>query len=391
MESHDDLLERRPDYPVLADRTYLISNSLGAMHRGTRDGLKRYADLWAERGVMAWDDWFPEMGRIADLVGSVIGAEPGTTILRANVADALNAVVSALPTSGPRRRIVCSAGDWPGSHYLWSMWAARHDRRVDVVPLAADGITVDAERIAEAVDDRTLAVSVSLVQFRTASLLDLEPLVAAAADRGALLIVDAYQAAGAVPVRMSELGVDICVGGSVKWLCGGPGNGWLAVRPVVAERLEPLAVGWISHERPFDFDFAPIQYAAGVGRFAGGTPNVPAAYAAEAGYAAVADIGVTRIRERSIALTQPIVEAALQRGVLVRSPIDPDRRGGHVTVDPAPGDDLAGRWIAQAMIDRGVIVDFRPGSGVRIAPHFYNTVDEGLHALDVLVTATSKA
>jgi kynureninase len=381
---HDELLKRRMDYPILDTCTYLVSNSLGAMHRGSREGLSSYADLWAGQGVVAWREWFPAMTRIADLVGAVLGAEPGTTLLRANVADALTAVASALPVDSPRRRVVCSAGDWPGTHYFWTEWARRHGGEIVVVPLAADGITVDADRIAAAVDDRTLAVSVSVVQFRTAALLDLEPVVAAAGRHGALLIADAYQAAGAVPVRVAELGVDVCIGGSVKWLCGGPGNGWLSVRRDLADQLAPASVGWISHARPFDFDFDAIDYAAGIGRFAGGTPNVPAAFAAQAGYAAVADIGVDAIRERSMSLTQPIVDAAVEHGWTVNSPIEATRRGGHVTVDPYRGDRAAGQGLTQALIDRGVVVDFRPGSGVRIAPHFYNDVEEGLHAIDVI-------
>jgi kynureninase len=148
--------------------------------------------------------------------------------------------------------------------------------------------------------------------------------------------------------------------------------------------MEPAAVGWISHARPFDFTVDDIEFAPGVMRFAGGTPNVAAALAAEPAYAAVAEAGVAAIRARSVTLTQPIVEAAVEAGFVVNSPSDPARRGGHVTVDPAPGDIVAGQAICEEMIRRRVIVDYRPGSGVRIAPHFYNDVSEGLHALSVM-------
>lgn len=381
---HEDLLERRGDYPILADCIYLVNNSLGAMHRGTAAGLAAYADSWATHGVSAWGEWFPAMGRIADLVGEAIGAEPGTTILRATVADALAAVMSCLSVNGPRRKVVTSAGDWPGSHYAWREWARHHGAEIVVVPLAGDGITPDAERIAAAVDDQTVAISVSVVQFRTAAVVDLDPLVAAAHRHGALLIADAYQAAGAVPVGTAARGVDVCVGGSVKWLCGGPGNGWLSVRSDLVDSLRPAAVGWISHERPFDFVFDDIAYAEGIGRFAGGTPNVPAAMAAEAAYAAVAEIGVERIRQRSLSLTQPIVEAALERGFTVNSPLDAKLRGGHVTVDPCPGDIPATERVAAELIARRVLIDHRPGSGIRIGPHFYNDLSEGLHAIEVM-------
>ncbi|HVW80716.1 MAG TPA: aminotransferase class V-fold PLP-dependent enzyme [Mycobacteriales bacterium] len=378
MVPHDDLLARRADYPILErSAAYLINNSLGAMHRGTPDRLAEYARLWESEGVVAWSTWFPEMTRVADLVGTVIGADAGTTILRQSVSDAMVAVASCLDFSGGRNRVVTTAADWPGTHYFWTEHCRRHGGEVVVVPFEEDGITVDSQRVADAVDERTCAVSVSLVQFRTSALLDLAPIQEAAHRREALLIVDAYQAAGAVPVGMSARGIDVCLGGSVKFLCGGPGNGWLSIRADLVGSLRPSAVGWISHRDPFAFAWDAIDYAPGIGRFAGGTPNVPAAYAASAGYQAIVEVGVQRIRERSQALTQLVVEAAVERGYDVRSPMDAARRGGHVTLDP--GD--AAR-VSEELIRRGVIVDYRPGSGIRIGPHFFTTEDECVAVID---------
>jgi kynureninase len=263
---------------------------------------------------------------------------------------------------------------------MWTEHLRRSGGELEVVPFESDGVTIDTERIVDAVDDRTLIVSVSLVQFRTSALLDLTPIRDAARERGATLVLDAYQAVGAVPVGVLANDVDICVGGSVKFLCGGPGNGWLYVRPDLVEDLRPSAVGWISHERPFDFDWAEISYAKGIGRFAGGTPNVPAAYAAAAGYEAIAEIGVPAIRERSQALTQLLVDGALERGFDVRSPRDPQRRGGHVTISLGDSE-----RVHQALIDRGYLVDHRPGSGIRVGPHFFNTAEECVAVLDEIV------
>jgi kynureninase len=369
---HADLLARRADYPILETSTaYLVNNSLGAVHRETRARLAAFADEWETQGASAWQDWFAEMSRVADLVGEVIGALPGTTVLRQSVADALVAVASAVDLTGSRQRVVTTAADWPGSHYFWTEHCRRYGGEVVVVPFEADGVTIDAQRVADAVDDRTAVVSVSLVQFRTSALLDLEPVRDAAHSHGALLVVDAYQAAGILPVEMADHDIDICLGGSVKYLCGGPGNGWLSIRPDLAETLRPAAVGWISHERPFDFEFDAIDYAPGIGRFMGGTPNVPAAYAGTPGFQAIVDVGVQRIRERSMGLTQLIVEDALQRGFTVVSPVDGSRRGGHVTVDP--GDALR---VHDELLARGYGVDYRPGSGIRIGPHFFSTEDE---------------
>jgi kynureninase len=369
---HDELLARRVDYPIL-DRTaaYLVSNSLGAMHRDTRTRLTEFADQWDADGVVAWSTWFSEMRRVADLVGEIIGAPPGTTVLRQSVADAIVAVASAVDLSGRRNRVVTTAADWPGTHYFWTEHCRRYGGEVVVVPFEPDGLSVDAARVAAAVDDRTAVVSVSLVQFRTSALLDLEPVRDAARRHGAMLVLDAYQAAGAVPIDVGTRDVDVCVGGSVKFLCGGPGNGWLYVRPDLAETLRPAAVGWISHARPFDFDSGEISYAPGVQRFAGGTPNVAAAYAAAPGYQAIVDIGIDRVRERSCALTQLLVTGAQERGITVLSPTDAARRGGHVTLDP--GDS---QRVHEVLVERGFVVDHRPGGGIRVGPHFYSSAEE---------------
>lgn len=374
---HEDLLARRDDYPILARSTYLINNSLGAMHRETRTRLQEYAGLWETRGVVAWEEWFPEMRRVADLVGATIGAPAGTTVLRANVADALVSVASCFTFTGARNRVVTTAADWPGSHYFWTEHCRNAGGELVVVPYDEGGLRVDVQRLVDAIDDRTLIVSVSHVQFRTSALLDLAPVVDAARRHGAVLLLDAYQSVGAVPVDVVGADVDVCLGGSVKFLCGGPGNGWLYVRPELAATLRPSAVGWISHAQPFAFDWADIDYAPGVMRFAGGTPNVPAAYAAAPGYQAIVDIGVDVIRARSLSLTQPLVESALERGFTVRSPYEPQRRGGHVTIDPGDAE-----RVHHELIARGFVVDYRPGSGIRVAPHFFNTADECMAVLD---------
>jgi kynureninase len=381
MSVHDDLLARRADYPVLGRKTYLVNNSLGAMHRGVRDSLASYADAWDTDGVEAWHDWLPHMMRVADLVGEIIGAPPGTTVMHQNVASLLGAVASCLDFSGPRNKVVTTAMDWPGSHYLWTEHA-RFGADLVVVP-SDDGVGVDAQRVVDAIDARTLVVSVSHVLFKSAYVMDLAPIVARAREVGALVVLDSYQAAGIVPFSVTDLGVDFCVGGSVKYLCGGPGNGWLYVAPGVAESLRPAQVGWFGHARPFDFEWSAVEYAKGAGRFAGGTPGVPAAHAAVPGYRAVLDAGVGRIRERSVSLTQPLLEGALERGFTVRSPHDPARRGGHVTIDP--GDS---QRVHDALLDRGFAVDHRPGVGIRVGPHFYNSADECTAILDEMSALT---
>jgi kynureninase len=373
--AHEDLLERRDDYPVLARKTYLASHTLGAMHRRTPQRLAEFTDLWAERGVVSWETWAPEVERVADLVGSLIGAPAGTTVLRQNVADLLGDLVTSFDWHGRRNRVVTSALEWPGSLHTWSQ-IGRLGGQALVVPGEPDGISFDVGRMVDAIDDRTLLVECSHVLFRTSTVVDLAPIVDRAHAVGALVVVDGYQAAGTLPVDVVALGADVYVGGSVKYLSGGPGNGWMHVNPDLVDRLEPVTTGWFGQAAPFSFD-PEDAYAAGIRRFAGGTPGVSAAYAAEPAYAALADIGMSRVRERSVSMTQPLLEAALERGFTVRSPHDPDRRGGHVTIDP--GDSAR---VHDALIARGTVVDHRPGVGIRVSPHFYNTLDEALGVLD---------
>ncbi|MDP9101156.1 MAG: aminotransferase class V-fold PLP-dependent enzyme [Actinomycetota bacterium] len=374
---HDDLLALRDDYPVLARTTYLASHTLGAMHRETPDRLAAYTRLWAERGVVAWDEWMPEMTRVADLVGSLVGAPAGTTVMRQNVADILGDVITSLDWSGERNRLVTSALDWPGSLNTFSQ-LPRLGGQTLVIEAEPDGIAFDLDRMLAAIDERTLLVACSHVLFRTSTVVDVAALVRRAHEVGALCLVDGYQAAGTLPVDVVALGADVYLGGSVKYLSGGPGNGWLYAAPDVSESLRPVTTGWFGTAAPFAFD-PELAYAPGVMRFAGGTPGVPAAYAAAPAYEALAGIGIARVRERSQSMTQPLVEAAIERGFTVRSPVEPTRRGGHVTIDP--GDSQA---VHDELHSRGFVVDHRPGVGIRVSPHFYNTLEETLSVLDAM-------
>ena len=365
MGAHEELLARRADYPVLAHKIYLANHTLGAMHRDTPRRLAEYTDRWAREGVLAWEEWALELERVADLVGSLVGAPAGTTVMRQNVADCLTDVATALPLDR-RPRIVLADLEWPGTRYLWSQYAPE----LAVVAVSDDGVHADLTRLAAAIDDRTAAVFVSQVFFRTATLNDVTPVVEAARRHGALAVLDAYQAAGAVPIDVAAAGVDVCVGGSVKFLCGGPGAGWMYVAPHALDVLAPRTPSWWGHARPFGFE-PEWEPAPGVMRFAGGTPGVPAAYAAEPGYRALAEIGMPVVRERSLSLTQPLVDAVQEHGWELRSPAEPQRRGGSVTFEPGDGE-----RVHDALVERGFVVDHRPGAGLRVGPHFFNTADE---------------
>ncbi len=316
-----DLLAYRDRFPILADTTYLISHSLGPMPREVEDRLAEYARMWRERGVRAWGEgWWQMPMTVGDQVGRIIGAPAGSTVMHQNVTVAEEVVLSCFGFAGERNRIVYEEGLFPSVRYVQQ---AQARRGAEVVVCEND------EAVAAAIDERTLLVPISHVLYKTGEIQDIDAVIRRAHDAGAHVLLDCYQSAGVVPLDVMELGVDFAVGGSVKWLLGGPGNGWLYVRPDLAERLEPMFAGWQAHARPFAFE-PTMEYADGSARFLSGTPNVPALYAGTPGYSILEEVGIERIRERSLELTSLLVELLDDAGFEVTSPRDPVRRGGSV-------------------------------------------------------------
>jgi kynureninase len=356
-----ELLAYRDRFPILEHTTYLINHSLGAMPAAAEERLHEYARTWRERGIRAWTEGWWEMPlTIGDQIGRIIGAPPGSTVMHQNVAVAEAIVISCFrPVDPARNRVVYEEGNFPSVRYLYQ---AQPELEVAAVP--------DDEVIVEAIDERTLLVPVTHVLFKTAEIQDVEAIIERAHEVGAHVVLDAYQSAGIVPLDVTALNVDFAVGGSVKWLCGGPGNGWLYVRPDLAEVLEPTFMGWQAHARPFAFE-PELEYAEGSARFLTGTPNVPALYAATAGYDLIEEIGVERIRENSLRQTQLLIDLVDEAGFEVASPRDPTRRGGTVTVRTPEFE-----AVHRELVERQILCDFRPDAGIRLGPHYYNTDDE---------------
>lgn len=374
----DPLVAWRSEFPILDTCTYLVSHSLGAMPSRTETCLAQFAREWGTRGVRAWHEGWWEIGRVTgDLLAPTIGAAPGTISMHQNATVAQSIVASCLSYDGPRRRIIVQDLDFPSNHYLFHGFE-RYGAQVVTVP-SDDAVRGRIDRVVDAIDERTALVNLSLVLFRSAHLQDVAPVIEKAHRVGARVVLDLYQAAGAVPVDVAALGTDFAVGGSVKWLCGGPGAGYLYVRPDLIHELRPSVVGWAGHAQPFQFTSGPIDYAEGLERFQSGTPNVPSLYSARAGYEIVAEIGVPAIREKSLRLTRRLMDAAQARGWRLNTPVDDHERGASVVIDVPDG-----ATVTHELIARGVIVDFRPGAGVRLAPHFYNTEAEIDHAVETM-------
>lgn len=374
----DALLQWRREFPILDTCTYLVSHSLGAMPARTETHLATFAREWGTRGVRAWHEGWWEVGRVTgDILAPTIGAAPGTISMHQNATVAQSIVTSCFSFDGPRNRIVVQDLDFPSNHYLFHGFE-RYGAQV-VTVASDDRVRGRIDRVVDAIDERTAFVNLSLVLFRSAHLQDVAPVIEKAHQVGARVVLDLYQAAGAIPLNVTAMGIDFAVGGSVKWLCGGPGAGYLYVRPDLMHELRPAVVGWAGHAHPFEFEPGPIAYADGLERFQSGTPNVPSLYSARGGYEIVAEIGVPAIREKSLRLTRRLMDGARAHGWRLNTPDGDHERGASVVIDVPNG-----AAVTKAMIAREVIVDYRPGAGIRIAPHFYNTEAEIDHAVATL-------
>jgi kynureninase len=373
--SIDPLLEWRKEFPILGHTTYMISHSLGAMPRRTLDALQEFGETWAARGIRAWQEgWWDLPVTVGNLIGSIIGAAPGEVVMHQNVSICQWIVASCFDWRGPRNKIVTDGLNFSSNDYIYH-GLERQGARVCSVH-SADGMTLDLEDMLAAIDEETRLVSVSHVAFRSSYVQDLAAITKRAHEMGAYVIADLYQSAGILPVNVRALNLDFATGGSVKWLCAGPGAGYLYVRRDLWSSLEPAATGWMAHREPFAFEAGPIEYAADAFRFLNGTPNVPALYSARSGYEIINRVGVAAIREKSVRQTTRLMDLAEEAGIPLRTCREPQRRGGVVILDVPNG-----QQVAKELERREVLVDYRPRAGIRIAPHFYTSEDELDHTM----------
>ena len=376
----DELLRYRSQFPILERTTYLISNSLGAMPRGVYDAMKDYADIWATRGVRAWEErWWMLAAQVGDEIGALMNAPQGSVSTHQNVTTCQAVVASCCDFSGPRNKVVYSDLNFPSVMYFWEAQQA-YGARVHMVK-TDDGITVPIERLLDAIDEQTLLVPVSHVIFRSAYIQDAKAIIEKAHKVGAQVVLDTFQSLGTVPVDVQALDVDFACGGVLKWLCGGPGVGYLYVRPDLGKKLQPKFTGWFAHQNPFGFEVGPTRYSDPPFRFMNGTSHIPALEAARPGLKIITEVGVDRIREKSKRQTSRLIELASGRGWRVNSPRDAEHRGGTVSIDMPDAEAVCGE-----LLKRDILVDYRPKAGVRMSPHFYSKDEE----LETAITAVEE-
>jgi kynureninase len=371
----DDLLRWRQEFPILEKTVYLISNSLGAMPKRVYNALEAYADAWGSRGVRAWgDSWWDMPVALGNLLAPIIGSGRDEVSFHQNVTEAQAVILSCFEFNGERRKVVYTSLEFPSVRYLYQ---AQRTRGAEIcVVESPDGLTVDLERLLQAIDEQTLLVPISHVMFKSSCLVDASAVIRKAHEVGAMVVLDVYQSAGAVPIDVRALDADVVIGGCLKWLCGGPGSAFLYVRPDLRHRLEPKFTGWLAHRNPFGFE-PEMSLREDAFRFLTGTPHIPCLYAARPGLEIVGSIGVPRIREKSIRLTGRLTELAVENGFRLSSPVRPEERGGTVVVDPPHAYE-----VCQELLRREFLVDYRPGAGIRISPHFYTADREAEAVID---------
>jgi kynureninase len=378
----DPLLAWRKEFPILSHTVYMISHSLGAMPRATAESLQEFADTWATRGIRAWEEGWWEMPiNVGNLIGSIIGAGDGEVVMQQNVSICQWIATSCFDWNGRRNKLVTDGLNFPSNDYIYH-GLERQGARVVSVP-SPDGMTLPLESMLAAIDEETQLVSVSHVAFRSSYVQDLAAITKRAHEVGALVIGDLYQSAGVLPIDVRALDLDFATGGSVKWLCGGPGAGYLYVRRDLWPRLKPAATGWTAHRQPFEFEGGPIELADDANRFLNGTANIPALYSARSGYEIINQIGVGAIREKSLRQTQRLIDLADEAGLPVRSSRDAQHRGGVVIIDVPEG-----KSVTRELARREVLVDYRPHAGIRIAPHFYTEDEELDHTIQQIQSIT---
>jgi kynureninase len=366
----DELLKWRGEFPILERSTYMISNSLGAMPRAVYDEMRAYADLWSQRGVRAWEEgWWGMAVDVGDKIAPLIGAAPGEISLHQNVTLIQAVITSCFDFRGPRNKVVMTDLEFPSVQYFYHE-QRRNGARVELVP-SDDSVRFDLDKFLDAIDETTLLVPISQVLFRSAYIVDARAIIEKAHRVGAHVVLDVFQATGTIPLDVRSLGADFACGGVLKWLCGGPGVGYLYVREDLRAKLKPAITGWLAHQRPFGFETGAIDPREDSFRYLNGTPHVPALYACQPGLEILNKAGIAAIREKSMRMTARLFASAKAHGWRVNTPENPAERAGTVSVDCPHAAE-----VCRELLAREILVDYRPKAGVRLSPHFYNRDEE---------------
>jgi len=358
----------REEFPIFRHSVYLNSCSLGALSRRSRARVNTYLDQWETRGASAWyDTWWQALADLRAGYGRVVGAPAGTIALHPNISSALTSIAESLDYRH-RPKVVVTSLDFPTIAY---QWLAKVPKGVEVLVLQSpDGIKVPLELYERAIDERTALVATSHVFFTSGHIQDAGAIADIAHRRGALALIDGYQAAGQIPVDVTALDVDFYASGGLKWLLGGTGIAFMYARAELLPSLSPQAAGWFSHREQFRFDPNVLELHDDARRLESGTPALMPVYAQLGGLELLEEIGIGAVRQETSALTEDLVALARERGLKPKVAATPAERSGIVML---PSDDPARD--VRSLAVAGIITDARPGH-VRVSPYFYNVPDD---------------
>ena len=367
-------------FPTLASGIHLLSHSLGPVPRSARESMLAYCDAWENHtSEDAWaTSWWELSQQVGDRIARIVGGEPGSVQIQPNASIGLATVASCFDFKEARRnKVVTTSLDFPSMEYIWD-GQKEVGARIEVVE-SSDGISTPTESIIQAIDEQTALVAISHTSYRSSHRVDAKAIVDHAHEKGALVLFDVYQSAGVVKLEAANWNVDFLIGGTIKWLCGGPACGYLYVRPDLQRDLRPRLTGWVAHSSPFEFAHAPMKYARSVRRFAQGTPSIPALYSTIPGLDLIEEIGLEQIVTESQRRTTRIIDFAQERGWKVNTPLPQYQRSGSVMIGVADGPATVER-----LAEKRVFVDCRPKAGLRMSPHFFNTDEEVEEALSIM-------
>jgi kynureninase len=386
-----DLNLIRKEFPILKRCVYLISNSLGAVPKKAMENLQQFYQMWAEEGVSAWQkEWWDLSQKVGNQVAYFLGAGEDEVTMTPNATHCHWVALSTkfLAKDERRKKIIMTDHDFPSIIYAVSKISDFRGWKLEIVKSNGQP-GIDVEDILKRIDEKTLFVATSHVYFKSAYIQDIKQISARAREVGALTLIDGYHAPGIIPLDVKKLDVDFYIGGCLKWLCGGPGNAFLYVRPELSENLQPQLTGWFAHREPFLFA-QEMEYARGGQKFMSGTPPVPCLYTARSGLEILKKIGIPEIRDKSLSLTELIIKKAKERGYRLFTPEENNLRGGSVSISLPHAFPLK-----QALEKRGIKVDFRRGKDkepdvIRVGPHFYTKneeIDILFREIDAIYTA----
>lgn len=371
-----DFTTLRKQFPLIEERNYLATHTLGPLSQEAFLDVEAYTkSLYL--GKQVFPIWLERYEEMFHLVETLLNAPSGSVAITASTTAAQAAIAATIQPNAKRNRIIITDLDFSSGRYLWK---SQVQRGFDIIEVeAVGGIQIESADVISQIDDRVAVVALSLVSYINSARLDIQPIIEAAHAAGAIVILDAYQAVGVIPLDVASLGVDVLLGGMNKWLCGGIGLAFAYVKPSLAAQLDPVYPGWLSHVQPTAFatTFTPDS---GARRFQQGTPSFGSIYTSRAGLRFAIDVGVEQIHQRNIELTNYLINCADAYGIPIKTPRSAQRRGGTVCLEVDQAE-----TVVQELAALGIDVDNRSSQRIRVSPHCCNTEEECQQLIESVV------